>query len=118
MSKIKYYTTQELEGLSETELDHLRLVSRALDKYEDADANQLEQLSDNELLELLGEGMAQTIEPKQKPKRGPKKNPKPKIMPPERVTPRTINEAFVVANGSILNCNKYSPASALGYRMG
>jgi hypothetical protein len=102
MSKIKYYTAQELEGLSETELDHLRLVSRALDKYEDADANKLEQLSDNELLELLGEGMVQTIEPKQKPKRGAKKNPKPKIMPPERVTPRTINEAFVVVNGQLM----------------
>lgn len=57
MPKIKFYDDHELEGLTDAQLDHLRLVSRvlSLDEFADASADELESLPDAELLALLDE---------------------------------------------------------------
>jgi hypothetical protein len=104
MPKIRFYDDSELEGLTEDQLAHLRLVSRvlALDDFAKADALKVERLIDAELREILGEH-----EPKPKPViarpqkvRKPRESKKPAR--PIHITPRTLNEGFVLVGERLM----------------
>ena len=106
MPKIRYYDDSELEGLTDDQLAHLRLVSRALDldDFADADASQLEQLTDEQLREILGDAappaVVAPVEPA--PRKERKKRESRKPVPPVVITPRTIGEAFALVDGRLM----------------
>ena len=106
MPKIRYYDDSELEGLTDDQLAHLRLVSRVLDldDFADADANQLEQLTDEQLREILGDAappvVVAPVEPA--PHKERKKRESRKPAPPVAVVPRTIGEAFALVDGRLM----------------
>ena len=106
MPKIRYYDDSELEGLTDDQLAHLRLVSRVLDldDFADADANQLEQLTDEQLREILGDAappaVVAPVEPA--PRKERKKRESRKPAPPVAVVPRTIGEAFALVDGRLM----------------
>ena len=103
MPKIRYYDDSELEGLTDDQIAHLRLVSRVLDldDFADADATQLEQLTDEQLREILGDAappvVVAPVEPA--PRKERKKRESRKPAPPVAVVPRTIGEAFALVDG-------------------
>ena len=106
MPKIRYYDDSELEGLTDDQLAHLRLVSRVLDldDFADADASQLEQLTDEQLREILGDAappvVVAPVEPA--PRKERKKRESRKPAPPVAVVPRTIGEAFALVDGRLM----------------
>ena len=103
MPKIRYYDDSELEGLTDDQLAHLRLVSRVidLDDFADADANQLEQLTDEQLREILGDAAPPVErEPVKREPRKPRESKKP--APPVIIPPRTIGEAFALVDGQLM----------------
>ena len=106
MPKIRYYDDSELEGLTDDQLAHLRLVSRVLDldDFADADANHLEQLTDEQLREILGDAappaVVAPVEPA--PRKERKKRESRKPAPPVAVVPRTIGEAFALVDGRLM----------------
>jgi hypothetical protein len=96
MSKIEFYDDEELEGLTEEQLHHLRLVSRVLSRDKYAHADWLESLTNQELLEILQEN-----EEPEKPK--PIKRPKPEEpKKPLVIQPRTMREAFLLVDGRLM----------------
>ena len=106
MPKIRYYDDSELEGLTDDQLAHLRLVSRVidLDDFADADASQLEQLTDEQLREILGDAappvVVAPVEPVKREPRKPRESKKP--APPVIIPPRTIGEAFALVDGRLM----------------
>ena len=106
MPKIRYYDDSELEGLTDDQLAHLRLVSRVidLDDFADADASQLEQLTDEQLREILGDAappvVVAPVEPA--PRKERKKRESRKPAPPVIIPPRTIGEAFALVDGRLM----------------
>ena len=103
MPKIRYYDDSELEGLTDDQLAHLRLVSRVLDldDFADADASQLEQLTDEQLREILGDA-APPVVVAPAPRKERKKRESRKPVPPVVITPRTIGEAFALVDGRLM----------------
>ena len=103
MPKIRYYDDSELEGLTDDQLAHLRLVSRVLDldDFADADANHLEQLTDEQLREILGDAAPPIEREPVKPSPLKVRESK-KPVPPVVITPRTIGEAFALVDGQLM----------------
>ena len=103
MPKIRYYDDSELEGLTDDQLAHLRLVSRVLDldDFADADANHLEQLTDEQLREILGDAAPPIEREPVKPSPLKVRESK-KPVPPVVITPRTIGEAFALVDGRLM----------------
>ena len=103
MPKIRYYDDSELEDLTDDQLAHLRLVSRVLDldDFADADANQLEQLTDEQLREILGDAAPPIEREPVKPSPLKVRESK-KPVPPVVITPRTIGEAFALVDGQLM----------------
>ena len=103
MPKIRYYDDSELEGLTDDQLAHLRLVSRVLnlDDFADADASQLEQLTDEQLREILGDAAPPIEREPVKPSPLKVRESK-KPVPPVVITPRTIGEAFALVDGQLM----------------
>ena len=95
MVKIRFYDNQELEGLNDQELQHLRLVSRVLAIDDLASVEELEALTDQELLHILQDDEVE--EPRPIRKRKPNKPEKPLI-----IQPRTMDEAFAIVDGRLM----------------
>ncbi len=103
MPKIRFYDDAELVGLTPEQLAHLRLVSRVLETDEDADAEQLERLTDSQLLHLLGESEpVRVVKPEPANPSPPKVRESKKPAKPQVRTPRTIGEAFALIDAQLM----------------
>ena len=103
MSMIRFYDDSELVGLTLEQLAHLRLVSRVLELDEFADAEQLEKLTDSQLLRILGESEpVRVVKPEPVKPPPPKVRESTKLAKPVVIPPRTIGEAFALVNGQLM----------------